>query len=163
MLLKTITELKRYVAIDTKGLLPSFELELRDAEASQVAPLLGPVLLAWLQAQYDAVDFDLEGTSLAAQLVRLVQAPLARFATASGIVVHQASIDDTGVHIASNDTSKTAFQWQTNQRQALELGRCRPPPRAVYLHRRLSGVREHLQLAPGVLGLGAPAPQAGGA
>jgi hypothetical protein len=142
-LLKTITELKRYVAIDTKRLLPSFELELRDTETSQLAPLLGPVLLTWLQAQYDAPDFDLEASTLAAQLLRLVQAPLAHFATASGIVVHQASIDETGVHIASNDTSKTAFQWQTTQRQALELSRAYDG-----LDTLVAWLEEHVEASP---------------
>jgi hypothetical protein len=120
MLLKSIAELKSYVAIDTTGILPSFELELREVEESQIAPILGPPLLAWLQAQYDAPDFDAAGTSLAARLLRAVQAPLARLATASAIVVHQATIDETGVHIASNETSKTAFQWQVDLRQDQE-------------------------------------------
>jgi hypothetical protein len=120
MLLKSIAELKSYVAINTKGILPSFELELREVEESQIAPILGPPLLAWLQAQYDAPGFDPAGTGLAARLLRVVQAPLARLATASAIVAHQATIDETGVHIASTDVSKTAFQWQVDLRQDQE-------------------------------------------
>jgi hypothetical protein len=48
-----------------------------------------------------------------------VQAPLARLAVANGVVTHQLSIDATGVHIMSTETSKTAFQWQLNQYQVL--------------------------------------------
>lgn len=120
MLLKTITELKSYVALNTKGILPSFELELREVEASQIAPILGPPLLAWLQAQYEAPGFEAAGPGLAAQLLRAVQAPLARLAVVTAIVAHQAGIDETGVHITSTETSKTAFQWQVDLRQDQE-------------------------------------------
>ncbi|MDJ0367288.1 hypothetical protein QMK33_19240 [Hymenobacter sp. H14-R3] len=122
-LLKTIAELKRYVPVDTTGILPSFALELEQTEADVIAPLLGPALLAWLQAAYDAPDFDPAGPGLAAQLLRAVQAPLARLATATATTVHQVSIDETGVHITSTDTSKTAFQWQLDRVQAQFLKR----------------------------------------
>ncbi|MGI4866158.1 MAG: DUF6712 family protein [Janthinobacterium lividum] len=123
MLLKDITELKSYVALDTDGILPSFALELTYVEASVIRPLLGGVLHTWLQAAYDAPGFDPTGTGLAAQLLRAVQAPLARLAVAYNITLHMATIDETGVHITSNDKSKTAFQWQTNQMQAFLLKR----------------------------------------
>jgi hypothetical protein len=119
MLLKTIAELKSYVAIDTEGILPSFELELEFTESSIIRPLLGGALHTWLQAAYDAAGFDRAGTDLAAQLLRAVQAPLARLSVATNITMHLASIDETGVHIVSTDKSKTAFQWQTNAMQAL--------------------------------------------
>ena len=118
-LLKTIDELKGYVAVAMQQLAPAIALELAEAEAQVIAPVLGPTLLAWLQAQYDAPGFDRLGTSLAAQLLRAVQAPLARLAVVNGVVTHQLSLDATGVHIMSTETSKTAFQWQTNQYQAL--------------------------------------------
>lgn len=120
-LLKTIAELKSYVALDTTGILPSFALELDYVEASVIRPLLGGPLLAWLQAAYDAPGFSAAGLGLAAQLLRAVQAPLARLAVANNITLHLASIDETGVHITTGDTSKTAFQWQTNQMQAFLL------------------------------------------
>jgi hypothetical protein len=123
MLLKTIAELKSYVALDTKGILPSFALELDYVEAHVIRPLLGGALHAWLQVAYDAAGFDPAGPGLAAQLLRAVQAPLARLAVATNITMHMASIDETGVHIVSTDKSKTAFPWQTNQMQALLLKR----------------------------------------
>lgn len=115
MLLKTIAELKSYVALDTKGILPSFELELKEAEAYFILPLLGAPLAKWLQEQYNATGFNPGDGSLAAQLLAAVQAPLARLATTDAITVHQVSLDETGVHIVSNDKVKTAFQWQSNQ------------------------------------------------
>ncbi|MGI4870690.1 MAG: DUF6712 family protein [Janthinobacterium lividum] len=122
-LLKTIDELKSYVALDTKRILPSIALELATWEAGTIAPLLGAPLLTWLQAAYDAPGFDPAGAGLSAQLLRAVQAALARLAVATGLTTHQVSVDETGLHITSTDTSKTAFQWQSNQLQALLLAR----------------------------------------
>lgn len=118
-LLKNIDELKAYVAVAQTQIAPAIALELAQAENEIIAPLLGPSLLAWLQAEYDAAGFDRAGASLAAQLLRAVQAPLARLAVVNGVVTHQLSIDATGVHIMSTETSKTAFQWQVNQYQGL--------------------------------------------
>ena len=126
MLLKTLPEFKGYVAVDfdqATGLPPSFELELAEAEASLIAPLLGAPLHAWLQAAYDAPGFDATATTLAAGLLRAVQAPLARLAAGTGITTHQVNIDDTGVHIVSTDRIKTAFQWQSRELQALHQRR----------------------------------------
>ncbi|MGI4762945.1 MAG: DUF6712 family protein [Janthinobacterium lividum] len=118
-LLKTIDELKAYVAVAQTQIAPAIALELAEAEVQLIAPVLGPALLTWLQGEYDAAGFDRLGASLAAQLLRAVQAPLARLAVVNGVVTHQLTVDATGVHIMSTDTSKTAFQWQTNQYQAL--------------------------------------------
>ncbi|MDO7875541.1 hypothetical protein Q5H93_12425 [Hymenobacter sp. ASUV-10] len=122
MLLKTLDELKKFVATDaTVDLPPAIALALGTVETSEVEPLLGSTLHAWLQAQYDAPGFDAAGPSVAARLLRAVQAPLSRLGTAAGLAGHQATIDNTGVHILSTDTSKTAFPWQVNQlRDSLE-------------------------------------------
>lgn len=113
-LLKTIDELKRYVAVDSGFIQPSWVLELADTESTVITQLLGPQLLAWAQAAYDAPAFDLDGPDLPAQLLRTVQAALVRIAMATGVTMHQVTIDATGLHILSNETSKTAFQWQSN-------------------------------------------------
>ena len=123
MLLKTIAELKSYVALDTAGILPSFALELAYVEDNIIRPLLGGSLLTWLQTAYAAAGFNPAGFSLEAQLLRVVQAPLARLAVGYNITLHMATIDETGVHITSGDKSKTAFQWQTNEMQAFLLKR----------------------------------------
>lgn len=118
MLLKTLDELKLYVSIaTTKGIPPAIELELRNIEATAIRQLLGAPLLAWLQAAYDAPAFNPAGTGLDAELLRTVQAPLACLGLAAGMTMHQARIDDTGVHIMTTETSKTAFQWQTNEQR----------------------------------------------
>ncbi|MVN77742.1 hypothetical protein GO988_15520 [Hymenobacter sp. HMF4947] len=116
-LLKTIDELKRYVAVDTKSIMPSWAIELADTESTTIAQVLGPALLRWIQAAYDAPTFNPAGTDLATQLLRAVQAPLTRLAMTTGVTMHQASIDGTGVHIVSTDQIKTAFQWQSNALQ----------------------------------------------
>ncbi|MFC7669285.1 DUF6712 family protein [Hymenobacter humi] len=88
-------------------------------ENTTVRTLLGPGLYDWLEASYLAPDFDrTDANSLAAELLRLVQAPIARLGTAAGLAGHQVSISGTGVHIMTTETSKTAFQWQVNQLRA---------------------------------------------
>ncbi len=119
-LLKKIDELKLFVSIDAKQIPPAFAIALRDVEATLIRTVLGKPLVAWLQAAYDADSFDPEADdSLAAELLRLVQAPLARIATAMALPEHQVIIDATGIHIIVGETSKTAFQWQINQAQAV--------------------------------------------
>jgi hypothetical protein len=125
MLLKTITELKSYVSLATGnlGIPPAIVLELQNVEADFIRPLLGGPLYTWLQAAYDVPGFDPLGTGLTAQLLRAVQRPLACLAVAAGITSHQTRIDDTGVHFMATETSKQAFQWQTNELQDMLLRR----------------------------------------
>lgn len=120
-LLKTLDELKKYVSIDaTRDIPPAIAIALRDVESTLLRQVLGKPLADWLQAAYDAPAFDPESADdLAAEVLRLVQAPLARLATALGLPEHQVVIDGTGVHIIVSETSKTAFQWQINQAQAV--------------------------------------------
>lgn len=118
-LLKTVSELKDFVPLDSRDMPPAIAGALRDVEDHVVASLLCPSLLVWLQGQYDLPAFSRTGDSLAAQLLRRVQAPIARLGTAAGLPHHQATIDATGVHILTTETSKTAFQWQINQVVAL--------------------------------------------
>ncbi|MDO7877829.1 hypothetical protein Q5H93_24040 [Hymenobacter sp. ASUV-10] len=122
MLLKALDELKKFVPTDaTVDIPPAIALALGTVETSDIQPLLGSTLHTWLQAQYDAEGFDATGPSVAARLLHAVQAPLSRLGTAAGLAGHQATIDNTGVHILSTDTSKTAFPWQVNQlRDSLE-------------------------------------------
>jgi hypothetical protein len=118
-LLKTIDELKRYVAVDMDRLQPGTELELAETEASIITPVLGQELQDWLQASYDDPSFDPTSKALPGQLLRAVQAPLARLAMAVGTTPHQVSIDNTGIHILTTAESKTAFQWQIDRLQEL--------------------------------------------
>ncbi|WP_201979353.1 DUF6712 family protein [Hymenobacter rubidus] len=114
-LLNTPAELKQYVSLDVSQVPPALALALREVENTTLALMLGKDLRAWLQAQYDAPDFSPTADSLAAELLRRVQRPIARLGVAAGLAEHQVSIDNTGIHILTTETSKTAFQWQTNQ------------------------------------------------
>ncbi|TPG71985.1 DUF6712 family protein [Hymenobacter nivis] len=116
-LLKTIDELRRYVAIDASDIPPAIALAIIEAEADCLSPLLGSALQDWLQVAYDAPTFDPDAPTPAAQLLRRVQGALGRLGTGVGLTGHQVSIDATGVHIIVGDTMKTAFQWQVVQRQ----------------------------------------------
>lgn len=117
-LIPTLDELKNYVSLDAKAVPPSIALAQREVLAQVVAPLLGERLRTWLEAAAASPGFELAGDSLAAQLLRRVQAPIARLGVGAGLPGHQVSIDTTGVHIMTTETSKTAFQWQLNQLRA---------------------------------------------
>ncbi|UOQ99903.1 hypothetical protein MUN81_10470 [Hymenobacter sp. 5317J-9] len=123
-LLNTVDELKQFVSIDSRTIPPAIAIALREVEATVIRTVLGKPLADWLQAAYDADGFDADSADdLAAELLRLVQAPLGRLATAIGLPEHQVIIDGTGVHIIVSETSKTAFQWQTVKAQAVLQGR----------------------------------------
>jgi hypothetical protein len=110
MLLTKEEELARYVRLDANDFPDVLPPEIERLEQQLLRPVLGPELLTWLQEQYDAgVD---EG-SVAAQLLRVVQAPLARLGVAGVVVELQMTVSSTGIQIMSTGTQKTAFQWQT--------------------------------------------------
>ncbi|GAA3954033.1 DUF6712 family protein [Hymenobacter algoricola] len=110
MLLTTDQELARYVRLDSNDFPDVLPPEIERLEQQLLQPVLGTVLLTWLQAQYDA---GVAAGSVAAQLLGVVQAPLARLAVAGVAVELQMTISSTGIQIVSTATHKTAFQWQT--------------------------------------------------
>lgn len=118
-LLTKLDELRRYVRIEAKDFPVAIELNVPAAEKG-VAALLGPTLYAWLLTQYEA-GLAPTDAGVPAQLLRLVQAPIARLSTAWALDEHQAKISNTGVQITSTQTEKTAFQWQVKDlRDTLE-------------------------------------------
>lgn len=110
MLLTTSEELAQFVKLDAGDFPDVLPPEIERLENVLLRPLLGAPLLDWLQAQYDA---GIEADSLAARLLRVVQAPLARLGVAGVVVELQMTVSNTGIQILSTTTHKTAFQWQT--------------------------------------------------
>lgn len=118
-LLKTSNELRRYVTLDTTEVPEPVQREEERLRGQLVLPLLGADLLHWLDAQYEAGTTP-EDDTLAGELLRLVQAPLARLSVAGALDELQVILDNTGIHIVSTQTHKTAFQWQiTSLRKTL--------------------------------------------
>ncbi|MBC6698876.1 DUF6712 family protein [Hymenobacter puniceus] len=112
-LLKTCDELRRYVSVQTNDVPEPVRREEERLRGALLLPVLGADLLHWLDAQYEAGLLP-EHDAPAAELLRLVQAPLARLSLAGALDELQVSIDETGVHIQTTGTHKTAFQWQIN-------------------------------------------------
>ncbi|RSK45179.1 DUF6712 family protein [Hymenobacter rigui] len=110
-LLTTKDELRRYVSTDTSSVPEPVQREAERLRGTLLLPLLGAPLLRWLEQQYVAGTTAGDDT-LAGELLGLVQAPLARLSMAGSLDELQVSIDDTGIHIVSTETQKTAFQWQ---------------------------------------------------
>ncbi|WBO86250.1 DUF6712 family protein [Hymenobacter yonginensis] len=110
-LLKTSEELRRYVSVDTSVVPEPVQREQERLRGQLLLPVLGATLLHWLDAQYAAGAAATDQTP-AGQLLARVQAPLARLAMAGALDELQVSLGDTGIHIVSTETQKTAFQWQ---------------------------------------------------
>jgi hypothetical protein len=111
-LLKTSNELARFVRVDFTQVPKPVHHEEERLRELLLLPLLGAPLLHWLDAQYEA-GVTADDDSLAGELVHKVQGALARLSIAGSLQELQVSLDDTGVHITTTTTTKTAFQWQT--------------------------------------------------
>lgn len=111
-LLTTKEELQRYVTVDFASEVPGpLLIEMERLRAVLLLPVLGADLLHWLDAQYEA-GTTVNDDSLAGQLLRRVQAPLARIGLSSCLDELQVTISHTGIQIMSTQTHKTAFAWQ---------------------------------------------------
>ncbi|OUJ68666.1 DUF6712 family protein [Hymenobacter crusticola] len=117
MLLQTTQELNKYVTLNSNltELPKPLATELARLESQLLRPILGDELLAWLREQNKTIPNLADEDSLAGELLRLVQAPLARIGTGSVLDELQVFIDDTGIHIVSTQTDKTAFNWQVSR------------------------------------------------
>ncbi|OWP62884.1 hypothetical protein CDA63_11745 [Hymenobacter amundsenii] len=111
-LLKTADELRRYVTVDSTTVPEPVHREEEHLRTHLLLPVLGATLLHWLDDQYDAGTVAPTDDTLAGKLLARVQAPLGRLAVAGSLDELQVSIDQTGIHIVSTDTQKTAFGWQ---------------------------------------------------
>ncbi|QIX60874.1 hypothetical protein HER32_06660 [Hymenobacter sp. BT18] len=116
-LLKTVDELNCYVKVNINSTQPipdAIQLQLIQVEQLVIRRLLGKELYQWLVDQYNTTG---DQESLASELLALVQAPLARLATAGSVEEHQVTVDSTGIHFVATETQKTAFPWQVKALQ----------------------------------------------
>lgn len=110
-LLNTADELRRYVTVDTTTVPEPVQREEERLRTHLLLPVLGADLLHWLDDQYTA-GTSATDDSVAGRLLARVQPALARLAVAGSLDELQVSIDQTGIHIVSTATQKTAFGWQ---------------------------------------------------
>ncbi|MBO0360680.1 hypothetical protein J0X19_22155, partial [Hymenobacter sp. BT186] len=111
-LLRTPDELRRYVTIDVNDVPEAVYREEERLRGALLLPVLGAELLHWLDEQY-AGGLTAADDTPAGELLRRVQAPLARLSVGGCLDELQISISNTGIHIMAGTTShKTAFQWQ---------------------------------------------------
>lgn len=117
-LIRTIEQFRAHVAVNQDTELASFAPDLQLVERERLRPLLGPALYNELQALSDEEVEQLlapGNADVRAELLRLVQGAAANLATLDYLALNQVQISDAGIHINSDSSRKTAFQWQIDE------------------------------------------------
>lgn len=111
MLFKTTEELKERISgLDVNFEFDSIKSDIKWAERKYIKPVLGD--------EYEAFETDYQDNILAGMvqkyqnLLPYVQDALANFAYAKYMIIGQVNVSDSGIHINTSETKKTAFQWQ---------------------------------------------------
>ena len=119
-LIKTTEELKENVPINGSFTYDNVLPYVNEVERDFIIPVISRPQYIVLHAAYNA------GTATAKQLelLSLLQIAISNFAFMLYIPTGQIQISDSGIHIISNETKKTAFEWQIRgaQRRFLNAG-----------------------------------------
>lgn len=113
MLLKTIEEFKKYVAVNFGLEIESLEGYIQEAERQHLVPVLGQVEYDALVAAYVADPQTL--TPAQEALLPHVQRMLAGFAYLAYLPIGNVQVSDAGIHRTENDHQKSAWQWQVRE------------------------------------------------
>lgn len=118
-LFKTTAELKTYIPANVdfniEGLMPF----IKSAETEFIIPNISQAQYDDLSAAYNVVSPSLTAAQTA--LLARIQPALAHYAFKKWIPFGQVQIDSAGIRIASTESMKTAFQWQTKDLEASSL------------------------------------------
>ncbi|WP_310391555.1 DUF6712 family protein [Hymenobacter sp.] len=112
-LLRTIEQFRDHVVVNINSDFASFAPDVKLVEAERLKPLIGPALYNELNA-LSTEDLAALGGPMGELRDELLCAA-ANLAAAEYLPMQQVQVTDSGVHILSTDTKKTAFQWQINQ------------------------------------------------
>jgi hypothetical protein len=115
MLFKTIDEVREYISVNISSDIETLKPYIRLAESEFIKPVIGKVLLKSLQDYYDSEASGSSEIELWDELLAKVQLPLINYAYNLYVPIGQVQVSDAGIHITSNDTKKTAFQWQVEK------------------------------------------------
>lgn len=112
-LFKTIDELKAYLPVSLTFQLADVMPFIKQAERDYIQPVISKDLYDALNESYNAENHELTGEEIS--LLKAVQESLANLAIMLWLPFGQVQFNSGGIHIVSNDTMKTAFQWQINE------------------------------------------------
>jgi hypothetical protein len=113
MLIKKIQTVQEFVNSAASLTLDQLKSPIQDAEEAFIVPVLGRELYDDLCTAYEPVSSALSGPGKL--LLPYLQKAISFFAMALWVPEGMVKVDGDGIHIVSNDTMKTAFQWQTDK------------------------------------------------
>lgn len=108
-LIKTIEDVKKYLAVDKNMSMTGVLPYITDAEEQYLIPLIGQALYDRVQSE---VDGDDDPSAAVVKLLPRIQRPLANIAFWLYLPVGNVQIGDNGVQIVSTEHAKMAFEWQ---------------------------------------------------
>lgn len=111
MLFTSIDELRQHLAVSVGSDFVTLQPYIDKAELLFVKPILGADLYEHLCSYMDG-DRDDEATEA---LLKKVQRVLAYYTYYLYIPIGQLNITESGIHITTTDTKKTAFEWQIKE------------------------------------------------
>lgn len=131
MLFKTPTEFQEYISSSIEFEMKAIKPYLNAVCNSTIKNLLGSALLAKLIKAYD----DNSNNANYKELLTYVRPVLANLAFEKYLPTAQVSISKGGVRISTNETNKTAFQWQIKdiRKSCLEMGNSAIEELLIYL------------------------------
>lgn len=112
-LITTIAEIKTHIAVNLANNIESIRPYIEEAEIKYIKPILGSAFYEELLAEYESSGSG-SGDPIESfeELLMKIQRPLVYFAYAMYAPTGNIQISDSGFHIATTETKKTAFQWQ---------------------------------------------------
>jgi hypothetical protein len=113
-LFKTIDEIKKYVSANLSSNIKTLLPDINQAEETYIKKYLGKEQYDALLTAYTAATADSPLSAIHQNLLEKCQMPLANLAYADFSIIGQVDMSDEGIRIVTDDSHKTAFQWQIN-------------------------------------------------
>jgi hypothetical protein len=108
MLINNINELKEHIPASVTLAFDDIKPKIRMVEREIIRKIFSPELYTRLTKSEGATDHDEE-------LRLILSEAVAHLALMNYLAFGQVNIDSSGVHIASTENMKTAFEWQINE------------------------------------------------
>jgi hypothetical protein len=111
-LITSIKEVRDFIAINVTSDFDDIKPYIEQAEIKFIKPVLGKAL-------YDKLTNDVQASGGISgdyeALLKKVQLPLIYYAYYIAVPILNVQVSSSGIHIATTETKKTAFEWQVDQ------------------------------------------------
>lgn len=113
-LISTVDQIKQYVAVNLATNIDSILPYITQAELKFIKPLIGKQLYEDVLEYVEDQDSESDNDALD-ELLDYIRRPLAHYAYYLYVPVGNVQLSDRGIHISTDETKKTAFEWQIDQ------------------------------------------------